>query len=413
MPTTQSFVCREKPTGSIDSANTTFTLANIPNPNTEQVFLNGVLQNASSNVETNDYVLAGAVITFTVPPQTGDVILVSYLLDIIDIVDDSTDSDGITSNLGRTELIHWCLRRLGAPVIEINVDDDQVEDRIDEALMYFRDYHFDGVERCYLKHRITASTLKLETDYTADVIRGVVLVGDESGATGTAYDKTVDNRTIRFKSTNGVAFKEGETVTVSGQTEKAKVLTATFGDVDNKYVTLNQKVISVTNVIPQQSSTIGGNLGGMFDFQYQFALHNMFNLASTDLVTYDIYKRYISTWEFMFRGTKGIRFNRKTDKVFLDLQDWTVDQYVIFEAWVALDPSTYKEIYMDEFVREYACALVKLQWGTNMKKFSGIGLPGGVTLNGQQLYDEAKAELDVLKERIKKEFQLPPDFIVG
>jgi hypothetical protein len=413
MPTTQSFVCREKPTGSIDSANTTFTLANIPNPNTEQVFLNGVLQNASSNVETNDYVLAGAVITFTAPPQTGDVILVSYLLDIIDIVDDSTDSDGITSNLGRTELIHWCLRRLGAPVIEINVDDDQVEDRIDEALMYFRDYHFDGVERCYLKHRITASTIKLETDYTADIIRGVVLVGDESGATGTAYDKTVDNRTIRFKSTNGVAFKEGETVTVSGQTEKAKVLTATFGDVDNKYVTLNQKVISVTNVIPQQSSTIGGNLGGMFDFQYQFALHNMFNLASTDLVTYDIYKRYISTWEFMFRGTKGIRFNRKTDKVFLDLQDWTVDQYVIFEAWVALDPSTYKEIYMDEFVREYACALVKLQWGTNMKKFSGIGLPGGVTLNGQQLYDEAKAELDVLKDRIKKEFQLPPDFIVG
>ena len=139
----------------------------------------------------------------------------------------------------------------------------------------------------------------------------------------------------------------------------------------------------------------------------------MFNLASTDLVTYDIYKQYTSLWEFMFRGAKGIRFNRKTDRVYLDVQDWIVGKWIILEAWVALDHNIYLEIYSDEFVREYAYNLIKLQWGTNLKKFSGVALPGGVTLNGQQIYDEAKTDLETLRERVRKEFELPPDFFVG
>ena len=279
--------------------------------------------------------------------------------------------------------------------------------------MYFRDYHFDGIERCYLTHQITASTLTLQTPYLSDVNKDVVITGQDSGATASAYYKGVDNKTISFRKLNGKNFTEGETLVVEGQTETAKILTIALGDVDNGYIPVGQKVISVTNIIPQQTSTIGGNLGGMFDFQYQFALHNMFNLASTDLVTYDIYKRYISTWEFMFRGTKGIRFNRKTDRVQIDIQKLIPGQWIILEAWVALDPTVYNEIYMDEFVREYAYSLLKMQWGANLKKFSGIALPGGVTLNGQQIYDEAKAELDILRERVRKEFQLPPDFIMG
>jgi hypothetical protein len=118
-------------------------------------------------------------------------------------------------------------------------------------------------------------------------------------------------------------------------------------------------------------------------------------------------------WDFMFRGQKGIRFNRKTDRVYFEMSKMLPGQWVIFESWVALNPSVYTEIYTDEFVREYACNLLKMQWGQNLKKFSGISLPGGVTLNGQQIYDEAKAELDVLRERVKKEFELPPDFLVG
>jgi hypothetical protein len=403
----QSFICRELATR---VSARTYTIANAPNANTDQVFVNGVLQNSGAE---NDYTISNTTISFNRDIEIDEVVLVNYFLDVIDTSVDQIDTDGVTRSLGRTELIHWCLRKLGAPVIEINVDDDQVEDRIDEALMYFRDYHFDGIERVYIPHQITASKFELSEDFDSDIVRGVLVTGENSGATAVAYDKSADKRIIRFKSLNGTAFEDGENLIIDGVSEVAKLLRPVLGDVDNKYITLNQKVISVTNVIPQQSSTIGGNLGGMFDFQYQFALHNMFNLASTDLVTYDIYKRYISTWEFMFRGTKGIRFNRKTDRMYLDVQDWTVDRWVVIEAWAALDANTYKEIYMDEFVREYACALIKLQWGTNMKKFTGITLPGGVTMNGQVLYDEAKTELDTLRERVRTEFQLPPDFMVG
>lgn len=407
MATVQSFICRELATR---VSVRVYTIANVPNANTEQVFVNGVLQNSGAD---NDYTLSGTTINFNRNIESDEVVLVNYFLDVVVTLPNENDSDGVTSSLSRTDLIHWCLRKLGAPVIEINVDDDQIEDRIDEALMYFRDYHFDGVERVYIPHQISASQFQLSEDFTSDITRGVLVTGENSGATATAYDKSVDNRTIRFKSLNGLPFELGENLIVDGVTEQAKLLQVVLGDVDNKYITIDQKVISVTNVIPQQSSTIGGNLGGMFDFQYQFALNNMFNLASTDLVTYDVYKRYISTWEFMFRGTKGIRFNRKTDRLYIDVQDWTVDRWIMIEAWAALDADTYKEIYMDEFVREYACALIKLQWGANMKKFSGIALPGGITLNGQQLYQEAKDELDTLRERVRKEFQLPPDFMVG
>jgi hypothetical protein len=412
MSTTQSFVCREKPT---KTAPKVFVLANSILPNTDQVFLNGVLQNPGVD---NDYVISDKTITFSANTQIddSDVVLVNYLINVV--VPEYTPNVPEESLKGRRSLVHWCLRRLGAPVIDINIDEDQIEDRIDEALLYFRDYHFDGIERVYLKYQITASHVVTESPYTGDITRGDTLLGLTSGATAVAYDKSADEKIIRFRSTSTKKFTKGETVQVgsdpSNTFEILNTDTSIFtGDVDNQYINIGTKVISVTNIIPQESSSIGGNLGGMFDFQYQFALNNMFNLASTDLITYQIYKQYISQWEFMFRGSKGIRFNRKTDRVYLDIQDWVVDQWIIIEAWSALDPNIYTEIYTDEFVREYAFNLIKMQWGANLKKFSGIQLPGGVTLNGQQIYDEATAELEKLRERVRKEFELPPDFFVG
>jgi len=411
MAVTQTFICREIPTGTLGGTNKAFTIANTPIPGSEQVFLNGLLQNSGAD---NDYVILDTTITFAVAPKSDDLILVNYFYERV--IQTEVPVDGETSLAGRRQLIHWCLRKLGAPVIEVNLDDDQIEDRIDEALFYFRDYHFDGVERCYLSHQITASSLTLEQPFTQDITKNDILTGLISGATAYVYDKSVDSKTIRYK-TQGGKFVPGEIVRHEPSQQTFQIMAGAssvfIGDIDTKSIPLSKKVISITNILPQERSTIGGNMGGMFDFQYQFALHNMFNLASTDLVTYDIYQRYMSTWEFMFRGQKGIRFNRKTDRVQVDLLDWTVDQWVVLEAWVALDPNTYEEVYTDEFVREYAFSLLKQQWGANLKKYSGIQLPGNVSLNGQQIYDEASLELEKLRERVRKEFELPPDFIVG
>lgn len=409
MPISQSYILNENPTR---ISSRTYSLANYPLFNTQSIFVNGLLQNVSS---TNDYTVEDNLIKFNYDLEISDTVVANYLVEVY--TPEADEIPSVSSVTGRKELIHWCLRKLGAPVIDINVDEDQIEDRIDEALRYFRDYHFDGVERCYLHYQVTASTMVLQTAYTGTFAKNSVITGALSQAKASIYGKNSDGSIITFKTINGKYFIPGETVTLSDSSDSFTILNSStaikLGNIDTGYVHLGTKVLSITNIIPQESSTIGGNLGGMFDFQYQFALNNMFNLASTDLVTYDIYKRYISMWEFMFRGQKGIRFNRKTDRVYFDMNTVYPGQWVIFEAWSALNPSVYTEIYTDEFVREYACSLLKMQWGSNLKKFSGITLPGGTTLNGQQIYDEAKAEIDVLRERVRKEFELPPDFLVG
>jgi len=402
---TQTFITNETP---VRLSDTEYSLVEAPLAGSQSVFLNGLLQNAGGS---NDYTINQNLITFAFSVDVSDVVLVNYIVE-------RNESDSLLSALAsKKELIHWCLRKLGAPVIDINLDDDQIEDRIDEALLYFREYHFDGVERCYLHHQLTASSMILSQPYTNSITKGDILIGQTSTARGYVYDISQDNLTIRYKILNGKTFIVGETVQIEDSQNTFTILddsrAVTVGNLDSGYVNLGSKVISVTNIIPQESSTIGGNLGGMFDFQYQFALNNMFNLASTDLVTYDLYQRYISMWEMMFRGKKGIRFNKKTDKVHFEMAGFMPDQWVIFEAWSALDANTYVEIFTDEFVREYAYNLLKMQWGQNLKKYSGISLPGGVTLNGQTIYDEAVEDLKTLRERLRSEFEFPPDFLVG
>jgi len=315
----------------------------------------------------------------------------------------------------RVELIEWCLRKLGAPVIEINLDEDQIENRIDEGLAYFRDYHFDGVERIYFKHQVQGNCLAAIAAPVGVFATDEILKGATSNAEGYFYD-IVDNTKVRFKTRAG-AFLPGELVTGQNSGGTFTISSApnsvTIGDIDNQYVVLPNKVISVTDILPVESRSLGGNLGGIFDFSYQWALNNMFSLASTDLITYSVYKQYISLWEFQFRGKKGLRFNRKTDKVHIDLKDFMIDQWIILECWAALDPEEYKEVYGDEIVRAYCYNLLKEQWGNNLKKYSGVQLTGGVTLNGQVIYDEAQTALEKLRERIRKEFELPPDFFMG
>jgi hypothetical protein len=318
----------------------------------------------------------------------------------------------------RQQLIDWCLKKLGAPVLEINLDDLQIEDRVDEAIAYFNDYHFDGVERLYIKHIITASCVKLDVPATSnDWKKNDVLVGNISQGEVYVYDISSDLLYIRFKKKTGELIP-GETATNqrTGETVTLSSLATDFmvGDIDRGYLNLHERIIGVIDIKAPESSTIGGAIGGMFDFQYQWSLNNMFNLASTDLVTYDIYKRYISLWEFMFRGMKGLRFNRVTNKLYIDVQNWNlIDQFIILEVLYTLDPNDYKKVYSNEFVREYCYSLIKLQWGNNLKKYNNIALPGGVTLNGQAIYDEAKEEIKELRERIRKEFEMMPNMVIG
>lgn len=240
----------------------------------------------------------------------------------------------------REQFKDWCLRKLGHPVIEINVDDDQIEDRIDEALQYFQDFHFDGVERWYLKHQITQA------------------------------------------------------------------------DKDNRYLPVTENIIGVTRVWPVSTTNASVN---MFDLRYQLRLHELYDFTSTSYVNYVLTQQHIRTLDLLFSGEAPIRFNRHTDKLYLDI-NWShldVGEWVIIEGFIIVDPETYSDVWNDRMLKRLATALIKRQWGDNMKKFAGMQLPGGITMNGQQIYDEAVAEIKELEELIRDSYEEPPQFLMG
>lgn len=324
----------------------------------------------------------------------------------------------------RQQLKDWCLRKLGAPVIEINVDDDQVEDRISEGLAYFRDYHFDGIEKILFKHKITASCLFFSAAITGTFLPGEKIEGQTSGAIAYIVDQATDNLGVRIQFITGT-FQPNEVVLGEESGASATISTAAnsivIGDIDNKSIPTGPEIIAVTDILPFKSTlttygvfSYGG--GGMWDFQYQFAQANMPSLINSDFISYSMFRRQMSFLQLEFQGYTGFRFNRKTDRIYIDTQwgtDIQVDEYVVFICYKALDPEAYKEVYSDLFVREYCYNLLKQQWGTNLKKYSGIALPGSVTFNGQTLYEEATKDLEKLENRIRTEWQEPVDFLVG
>lgn len=313
----------------------------------------------------------------------------------------------------RKDLIKYCLRALGAPVLDINLEEEQIEDRIDEALAFYRDYHYDGIERHFLEHQITASEMKLASPAVGNFNRNDIIRGNTSNAEAHVYDISEDRLTIRFRTKTGT-FQLNESITNTSTTGSATIASAstsiTIGDVDLGYILLPENVMSITSMIKRKTTALGASAGSLFNFQYQWAMQNVFSMGSIDLTTYHIYKQYLSLFNTMFNQEKRIEFNRKTNKLHVIESTFltAIDEYVLIDAVVAIDPETYKKTYSDEFLRDYATALLKRQWGTNLKKFNGITLPGGVTLNGQTIYDEAMSEIDKLQQRAKKEFQNPP-----
>ena len=246
----------------------------------------------------------------------------------------------------REDLKQYCLRRLGYPVVEINVDDEQLEDRLDDAIQYLTEYHFDGVEPQYLKHQVTQT------------------------------------------------------------------------DIDNGYLDMDQVDTRVVSVVRAFQFGAGqSNSGNLFSVKYQIALNDFYGLRNpVSIMNYDLTKRHLAMLEDILTPEKHVRFNRVTNRLYLDMnweEEINVGQYLMFEAYVAVDPETYKEFYKDHVLKRYATAKIKYQWGSNLTKFNGMQLPGGVTFNGEQILADAREEIQRLEDDMISSYSLPVHDMTG
>ena len=273
----------------------------------------------------------------------------------------------------RQELVDYCLRQLGAPVLEINVADEQVDDLVDDTIQYFNERHYDGVEKMYLKYKITQD----------DIDRG------------------------RAKGTNGIGI-----VTTTGTSNIVGFGTTTFNFYEtSNYIQVPSSVIGIEKIFKFDTSTISG---GMFSIKYQIFLNDLYQFNSVDLLTYAMTKSYLEDIDFLLTTDKQVRFNKRQDRLYLDI-DWgaqSKDTYLVLECYRALDPESFSQVYNDSFVKKYLTALIKKQWGQNLIKFQGVKLPGGIELNGRALLEDGQRDLEDIKQRMSSEYELPPlDFI--
>ena len=316
----------------------------------------------------------------------------------------------------RQELIDWCLRQLGHPVIEINVDDDQVSDRIDEALQYYHDYHFNGVERVYLKQQVTATRLFLTSSNASSFAMGEAVRGLSSNVTAivTPEGNTTSNGTSLLVKFSSGTWLSGEVVVGQTSNFSSTISSVSVGNVDKQYFDLDDSVIGVVRVLPFSAVNTGQSY--MWDIRYQLRLNDMFDLLSTSIIYYEQVKAHLSLIDQLLVGSKSFRYQRHQDRLYLDMSwatDVSVGEYIILEAYKILDPNTWTDVYNDRFLKKYATALIKKQWGNNLKKFAGIQMPGGVTLNGESIYNEAVDEISSLENEAQSSYVEPPNFMVG
>ena len=299
-------------------------------------------------------------------------------------------------------------------MLEINVDEDQLEDRIDEAIDVFRLYHYDGIEKVYLKHKIEASILNINETNAKLFTNKAKITGVTSGAYAWIYP-TTDDSIIRVARVVGT-FQANEVVTDG--TNSATLTTTSFyepKDIDNGYIPIPDLVYGVSRVIPIFQGTASSK--NIFDLQYQLRLNDLYDLTSTSLIYYTTVMQHLSTLDLILNGKPIYRFNRLQNKLSLDI-DWKqptkidVDNYIVVEAYRALDPLEFTRVFNEPWLKHYVTALFKKQWATNIKKFSGLQLPGGVTLDGDKLYDEAISEIKDLEDELQNK-SAPLDFFMG
>jgi hypothetical protein len=322
----------------------------------------------------------------------------------------------------RQELLEYCLRKNGAPVVEINIDEDQMEDRLDDALQFYQEYHFDATQRMYLKHKITSSTLTLVSGNANVFEDGETLVGQTSGATIDVITLNSTGNILHCKNYHtenapGGSFIGGETL-VGSRTGSSCILASsnflTLGDIDLGYLQLDDSITGVIRLVPF-TDTKAQNIN-MFDVRYQLRLNDLFDLYSTSVVYYTQVQQHLTLLNQMLVGEKPIRFNKHMNRLYIDM-DWLnyvkPEQYILVECYKIIDPSLFTDVYNDQFLKRYLAALIKRQWGTNMKKFDKVELPGGVILNGGQIYLEADNEIKELEDEMQNKYQLPPAMMLG
>jgi len=283
----------------------------------------------------------------------------------------SSCSSGMISS--RSELKEYALRANGHPVLEINISEEQIEDRLNDALQFFSEYHFDGVEKVYLKYKMSQT----------DIDNGYISF-------------TADN--VQSETADGSGFEDSEAIQTSQDPECPE------------NVLLQNLIVSVTRIFPFTQQTVG-----MFDVRYQYALNDLYTFGTIDLVQYDMTQQYLQLLRQFLSPDKSIRFNRVANKLYLDSdkRQLSAGQYLIIEAYRILDPRVYPEVYNDRLLKKYLIALIRWQWGVNLSKYNGIKLPGDITLDGQSMLKDSWQQKEDIEKEIILKGELPVDFIMG
>ena len=275
----------------------------------------------------------------------------------------------------RQELIDYCKRKLGAPVLEINVADEQIDDLVDDAIQLFQERHFDGVYPTFYKYKITQN----------DIDRG----------------RSPGNNSVVGLVTTTVTTNIVGTATTFSYTE------------NSNYLQVPPNIIGVNKIFQFDGNNVITN--NMFSIKYQLFLNDVYSFGALEILSYAMVKTYLEDLDFLLNTQKQIRFNKRQDRLYLDI-DWgsiSVGTYIIIDCYSTLDPNDYTRIYNDSFLKPYLTSLIKRQWGQNLIKFQGVKLPGGIELNGRQIYDDGQKEIDVLMEKMSNTYELPPYDLIG
>ena len=274
----------------------------------------------------------------------------------------------------REGLIDYAKRQLGFPVLEINVADEQFQDLLDDAIQIYQERHYDGIARMYLKYKITQD----------DIDRGQARGGDSTlGITTTTTTSTVG-------------------------------LSTTFDlEENNNYIQMPPSVIGVNNIFKVRSDTV---YDGLFNIRYQLFLNDLYSFGSIDLLQYSMVQTKLEDITFLLNPDVRYRFNIRQDRLYIDV-DWAaavnVDDYFVIDCFRILDPDDFTRVYNDPFLKRYFTALCKKQWGQNLIKFQGVQLPGGIQLNGRQIYDDGVAELAEIRAKMASDYEMPPLDMIG